>query len=104
MLNKEDRHLEDIVESIEYQEVTDTITICIVTLKNEHSVVGTYNDYMRLYEQEICNHYAYRDAIDKVAELEYYANKKLHEMACSQPDHTGNVIHIEKLVVKVKNK
>lgn len=69
-------HLESLIETIEYGHYGDTLTVCVLTLKNRFSVVGkTACIDKAMYDEAIGKQISYENAFEQLWELESYKQK-----------------------------
>lgn len=74
-LTKED--LEALVEKVEYARFGDTLTVCVLTLKNKFNLVGKSACIdKKIFDETTGKQVAYDDAFRQIWELEGYKYKE----------------------------
>lgn len=74
-------HIESVIVDEQYHRLTDTLTVCVLTLKNGYTVTGESACVSaENYNEEIGNSIARKNAADKVWALEGYVLKTLTQI------------------------
>ena len=69
-------HLESIITGKQFHRLTETLTVCVLTLRNGFTVTGESACVSpALYNQEIVEQIAFKNAFSKLWQLEGYALK-----------------------------
>ena len=74
-------YIKSLIVNAEYQRFGDTLTICVLTLRNGFTVTGeSACIHADNFDEAIGKQLAYDDAVDKIWELEgYLAVQRLYE-------------------------
>ena len=74
-------YIKSLIVNAEYQRFGDTLTVCVLTLRNGFTVTGeSACIHADNFDEAIGKQLAYDDAVDKIWELEgYLAVQRLYE-------------------------